>query len=69
MKQESFLESEKSTELEPIIETHLPQISVDGYLEDLKERPHFSVEANFMFLPIFSFDKKSADKRSKLFNP
>ena len=47
-------------------EKNLPVTYVQGYLEDLQNRPNFSVEANFMFLPIFSFDKKASDKRSKI---
>lgn len=47
-------------------EANLPVSYVQGYLEDLQNRPNFSVEANFMFLPIFSFDKKASDKRSKI---
>lgn len=37
-----------------------------AYELDLSTRPNFSVEANFMLLPIFSFDKKQTDKSGRI---
>ncbi len=51
----------------PIEETaQLPELIVKGYLDDLNSRPNFSVEANFMFLPIASYDRHSSSKLSKV---
>ena len=47
-------------------QSNLPTVYAEGYLEDLEMRPNFSVEANFMFLPIFSFDRHSSNQRSKI---
>ena len=68
MKQEqtSFLSEEVNKTNEKESEKNLPILYAEGYLEDLEVRPNFSVEANFMFLPIFSFDRHLSNQRSKI---
>ena len=66
MQNSLFNEEPSVEEKDEKISDQLPVSYVQGYLEDLQNRPNFSVEANFMFLPIFSFDKKASDKRSKI---
>ncbi len=66
MKQDDLFRIEPKNTPESDPSKDLPVTYVQGYLEDLQTRPNFSVEANFMFLPIFSFDKKASDKRSKI---
>lgn len=44
-------------------ETQLPAVQ-EAYERDLAQRPTWRVEANFMVLPIFCFDKKGAGKES-----
>jgi hypothetical protein len=63
--QEEFFQSEtvsarKSDEARELIQVNR------SYELDVANRPNFSVEANFMLLPIFSFDKKQTDKSGRI---
>ncbi len=55
--------SKEIVELEP--KNELMQVN-RTYELDVSNRPNFSVEANFMLLPIFSFDKKQTDKSGRI---
>lgn len=72
MNQESFrlLEDEKESS-EKVLENTTTSTSLiprdpESFEVDLANRPNWSVEANFMALPIFTFDRKQSDKSGRI---
>ena len=59
LEQDLYLETNSSYEKGLILQTKAQE------LDELK-RPSWSVEANFMVLPIFTFDKKQAEKTGRI---